>query len=396
MKILVINCGSSSIKYQVFNINDHYELLAKGLVERIGLKGSVITHSPTGKDKVVIEKDLADHKAAMQTIEPILTHPQYGVVSDISEIQGVGHRVLHGAEIFKSSVIVTEEVFGTIRSLVDFGPLHMPANIIGIETCQQLLPGVPNVAVFDTAVHQSMPPKSYLYALPIEYYKNDRIRRYGFHGTSHDFVSQEAASILGKPLDQVKIITCHIGNGSSITAFKDGKVIDTSMGLTPQEGVIMGTRCGDIDSAAVLAIMDKYGISPKEMDDILNKKSGLLGLTGHADMRDVLKLADQGNTDAQIAIEMFTHRIQKYIGAYAAVLNGVDAVVFTAGIGENNSLLREKILANFDYLGIKLDKQRNDSHQTFITTDDSKVAVLMIRTNEELMIAKDTYKLISR
>lgn len=396
MKILVINCGSSSLKYQLFNINEEYELIAKGLVERIGLKGSKITHKPVGKDEVEIEKDLPDHKAAMENIEPILTDADHGVLKDISEINGVGHRVLHGAEIFKSSVVVDDDTLETIRSLVKFGPLHMPANITGIETCQQLLPGVPNVAVFDTAVHQSMPPKAFMYGLPIEYYENDRIRRYGFHGTSHDYVSQEAARLLGKDLKDIKLITCHIGNGSSITAFKDGKVVDTSMGLTPQEGLIMGTRCGDIDSAAVLAVMEQYNISPADMDTVLNKKSGLLGLTGKADMRDVLKLADQGDENAKNAIEIFVYRIQKYIGAYSASLNGADAIVFTAGIGENNAYLREKILSNFDYLGVEFDKQRNDANETFLTTDDSKVKALLIRTNEELMIAKDTFKLISK
>lgn len=394
MKILVINCGSSSLKYQVFNINEQYELLAKGLVERIGLKGSLITHKPVGKDSVTIEKDLPDHKAAMENIEPILTNPAYGVLKDISEINGVGHRVLHGAEIFKSSVVIDEENLKQIKSLVKFGPLHMPANIIGIETCQQILPGVPNVAVFDTAIHQSMPPKAFMYGISTDYYKKDGIRRYGFHGTSHEYVSLEAAKILAKDLKDIKLITCHIGNGSSITAFADGKVIDTSMGLTPLEGLIMGTRCGDIDPAAVLTIMDHYNISPKDMDNLLNKQSGLKGLTGKSDMRDVLKLANEGDQTALMTIEMFVYRIQKYIGSYTAALKGVDAIVFTAGIGENNAYLREKILSAFEYLGLKLDLAKNNNNETFLSTQDSKVKALLISTNEELMIAQDTSNLI--
>ena len=395
MKILVINCGSSSIKYQVFDIDGKCDMLAKGLVERIGLSGSKITHTTSGKEKVVFEKDLQNHKEAMEAIEPILTDPECGIINDINEIQGVGHRVLHGGETFKSSAVITDEVLGFIRDNAHFGPLHMPANITGIEVCQQLLPNVKNVAVFDTAVHQSMPKKAYLYGLPIKYYKEKGIRRYGFHGTSHAYVSQEAADVIGKPFDQCKIITCHLGNGSSITAFENGKVADTSMGLTPLEGLIMGTRCGDIDTAAVLTIMDQENIGPKEMDNMLNKESGLKGISGHEDMRDVLDLAEKGDEYAQAAVDILVYKIQKYIGSYLAAINGADAIVFTAGIGENNAFMRDHVMANFGFLGVEIDKKKNDAGETVISTDDSKIKVLLIPTNEELMIAKDAYKLIS-
>jgi acetate kinase len=394
MKILVINSGSSSLKYQLFNVEGSIDILAKGLVERIGLEGSKITHQPTGKEKVVIEKDLADHKSAMENIEPLLTNSDYGVVSDMSEINGIGHRVVHGGEIFNHSVIITKEMIEQMKELSKFAPLHNPPNILGIETCMSLM-NVPNVAVFDTAVHQSMPKKAYMYGLPLKYYKEDGIRKYGFHGTSHDYVSREAAKALGKPLSECRIIVCHLGNGSSITAFKDGKVVDTSMGLTPLEGLVMGTRCGDIDPAAVLWIMSEYNISPKEMDDILNKKSGLLALGGSSDLRDVLVSADAGDEDAKAAVEILIYRIQKYIGSYLASLNGADAVVFTAGIGENNVFIRERVLENFEYAGIKIDKARNENRETIFSTDDSKIKAMMVPTDEEYMIAKDTYTLLT-
>ena len=393
MKILVINSGSSSLKYQLFNVDGKFEMLAKGLVERIGLDGSKITHQPTGKDKVVIEKDLANHKEAMENIEPILTDSNYGVIKEISEINGVGHRVLHGAEMFTKPVLVTDETMSEIKKLVKFGPLHMPANITGIEICQQLL-DVPNVAVFDTAVHQSMPKKAYLYGIPLKYYKEDGIRKYGFHGTSHDYVSVEAAKVLGKPLSECKIITCHLGNGSSITAFENGKVVDTSMGLTPLEGLIMGTRCGDIDPAAVLSIMQTHNIPADKMDSILNKESGLQGLAGSSDLRDVMAMADKGDEDAKTAVEMLVYRIQKYVGSYLATLNGADAIVFTAGIGENNVHIRADILAQFEFAGIKDEATKNEAKDTIFSTDDSKIKALLIPTDEELMIAMDTYELI--
>ncbi|MFI4911605.1 MAG: acetate/propionate family kinase [Sedimentisphaeraceae bacterium JB056] len=394
MKILVMNSGSSSLKYQIFNIENSFDILAKGLVERIGLKGSKITHQPTGKDNVVIEKDLTDHKAAMEEIEPLLTDSDYGVIDNMSEINGIGHRVVHGGEYFNHSVVITKEMIDKMKELSKFAPLHNPPNILGIETCMSLL-DVPNVAVFDTAVHQTMPKKAYMYGLPLEYYKKDGIRKYGFHGTSHDYVSRETAKVLGKPFEQCKIIVCHLGNGSSITAFKNGKVMDTSMGLTPLEGLVMGTRCGDIDPAAILWIMGEYNLSPKEMDDILNKKSGLLGLGGSSDLRDVLASAKKGDKDADAAVEILIYRIQKYIGSYLASLNGADAVVFTAGIGENNSFIRERVLECFEFAGIKVDKNKNENKETIFSTGDSKIKAMMLPTDEEYMIAKDTYTLIT-
>ena len=394
MKILVINSGSSSLKYQLFNIVDEkFEILAKGLAERIGLEGSKITHQPIGKDKVIIENDLADHKAAMETIEPILTNAEYGVITNISEINGIGHRVVHGGEVFNKSVVVTKEMIDKMKELSKFAPLHNPPNILGIETCMSLL-DVPNVAVFDTAVHQSMPKKAYIYGLPMKYYKEDGIRRYGFHGTSHDYVSRQTARLINKPFDQCKIIVCHLGNGSSITAFKNGKVVDTSMGLTPLEGLIMGTRCGDIDPAAVLWIMNEHNKTPKEMDDILNKESGLLGLGGSSDLRDVLNFASEGSEDAQVAVDILVYKIQKYIGSYLAALNGADAIVFTAGIGENNTFIREHVLEVFEFAGLKVDKAKNENKEAIFSTDDSKIKAVMLPTDEEYMIAKDTYTLI--
>jgi len=324
----------------------------------------------------------------------VLTNSEQGVIESIDEIDGVGHRVVHGGELFKHSVIITQEILEQVRSMSEFAPLHNPANITGIETCQELMPKVPNIAVFDTAIHQTMPAKAYVYAMPIEYYEKDHIRKYGFHGTSHGFVSTEAARIAGKDFEKIKIITCHLGNGGSITAFKNGEVLDTSMGLTPLEGLVMGTRCGDVDAAAVLAVMSKYNLSPKEMDKILNKKSGLKGLTDKADMRDVMTLMEAGDKHAKLAFEMFIYRVQKYIGAYAAVLNGVDIIVFTGGIGENCIRIRAEILSCFEFMGLKIDKEKNDKNETVFSTDDSDVTAMMVETNEELMIAKDTLELI--
>ncbi len=394
MKILVINCGSSSLKYRIYNVDDGFEVLAKGLVERIGLAGSKITHEPAGKDKVVIERDLADHKAAMETIEPILTNSDYGVLDSITEINGIGHRVVHGGEVFSHSVMVDSENIKQMKDLSKFAPLHNPPNITGIESCMEML-DVPNVAVFDTAIHQSMPKKAYMYGLPLKYYKEDGIRRYGFHGTSHDYISRQAAKELGKPLEECKIIVCHLGNGSSITAFKNGKVMDTSMGLTPLQGLIMGTRCGDVDAAAILWIMQEYNISPEKMDSILNKESGLLAIGGSSDLRDVYSFAEKGDKDAETAVEMLVYQIQKYIGSYLASMDGADAIVFTAGIGENNILIRQRVLENFGYAGVKIDKQKNENKETIFSTDDSKIKAMVIPTDEEYMIAKDTCVLIA-
>ena len=396
MKILVINCGSSSIKYQIFDIQDtEFHLLAKGLVEKIGLSDSSLTHSPMGKDKVIIEESLPDHSAAMKLVEKTLTHPEYGVVKEITEIQGVGHRVVHGGEAFSDSVLITEDVIKAIKERYDLAPLHNPPNVTGIEACiKSLGTEIPNVAVFDTAVHQTMPPKAYLYAVPIELYKEHAVRKYGFHGTSHGYVAQKAAKLLDKPFDQCKIITCHVGNGGSITAFDNGKVVDTSMGMTPLEGIIMGTRSGDMDPAVILYLMDKLKMDIKDVNDLLNKKSGMLGLCGASDLRDIHQLAQDGDENAKIALDAFAYRIIKYIGAYVAVLNGVDAIVFTAGVGENDWIMRKEVLTNISYLGIEFDEELNKKNDVHLTKPESKVQVYRIPTNEELVIAQETYKLI--
>ncbi len=396
MKILVINCGSSSIKYQIFDIQDtDFRLLAKGLVEKIGLNDASITHVPLGKDPVTFQSELPDHAAAMALIEKTLTHPEYGVVKCVSEIQGVGHRVVHGGEAFTDSAMITQDVIKAITERYDLAPLHNPPNVTGIEACLKSLgTEIPNVAVFDTAIHQTMPPKAYMYAVPISLYKEHGVRKYGFHGTSHGYVAKKAAKLLDKPFDQCKIITCHIGNGGSITAFDNGKVVDTSMGMTPLEGIIMGTRSGDIDPAVLLYLMEKLQMNGKQINDLLNKKSGMLGLCGVSDLRDVHKLAQAGDQDAKNALEAFNYRILKYIGAYVAVLNGVDAIVFTAGVGENDWIIRRDIINSLSYLGIKLDEERNKKHDVHLTTPDSKVQVFRIPTNEELVIAQETYRII--
>jgi acetate kinase len=397
MLILVINCGSSSLKYQLFHVNSEYKLMAKGIADRIGLSsGCSITHKTNGKNEVVLEHPLPDHRAALQAIEEILVDPEHGVIADIKEISGVGHRVVHGGEKFTRSILINESVIAAIQENAKLAPLHNPPNILGIEVCQQLLPDVPNVAVFDTAIHQTMPKKAYLYGLPMELYEKHGIRKYGFHGTSHGYVAKRAAALMKKPFEQSKIITCHLGNGCSIAAFGNGKIVDTSMGLTPLEGVVMGTRCGDLDPAVVLYLMEMLGLSLQETNDLLNKKSGLKGLCGKADMRDIVKLADQGEANAQTAIEVFIYRIQKYIGAYAAALNGTNAIVFTAGIGENSPYLRQEVLSKFDYLGLKLDLAKNKVNEPIFSTPDSRVYAMTIPTNEELVIAKETHELITR
>jgi acetate kinase len=396
MLILVVNCGSSSLKYQVFDIDGEYRILAKGLAERIGLSGSNLSHKPANNEEIKIERPLPDHRAALLAIEEALTDPKHGVINDMKLIGGVGHRVVHGGEKFTRSILINENVLEAIRENAKLAPLHNPPNITGIEVCQQLLPGVPNVAVFDTAIHQTMPKMAYLYGLPYELYEKHGIRKYGFHGTSHGYVARQAAKLIGKPFDQVKIITCHLGNGGSITAFHDGRSVDTSMGLTPLEGIVMGTRSGDLDPAIVLYLQEMLGMTLEQTNDLLNKQSGLKGLCGKNDMRDIVKLADQGDTKAQMAIDVFCYRIMKYIGAYVAVLNGVNAIVFTAGIGENSPFLREQILENFHYLGLKIDKTRNRNNEQIFSARDSKVFAMMIRTNEELVIAQDTFDIITR
>jgi acetate kinase len=397
MLILVINCGSSSIKYQLFDIGDHYKLMARGIADRIGLSsGSSVVHKPNDQNEVVIEIPLPDHRAALAAIGQTLINPQHGVISDFKEIGGVGHRVVHGGEKFTNSILINDDVLDAIRENAKFAPLHNPANILGIDTCRQVLPGVPNVAVFDTAIHQTMPKKAYLYGLPLDLYEKHGIRKYGFHGISHDYVARQAAMLMNKPFEQSRIITCHLGNGCSVTAFLNGRSIDTSMGLTPLEGVVMGTRSGDLDPAVVLYLMEMLGLSLQKTNDLLNKESGLKGLSGMADMRDIVKLAEQGDKNARTATEVFVYRIQKYIGAYTAALNGDDAIVFTAGIGENSSSLRQEILSTFDYLGLKIDQAKNKRNEPVFSTSDSKIFAMAIPTNEELAIAQKTHEIIMR
>lgn len=392
MKILVVNCGSSSVKYQFIDMNGE-KVLCKGLAERIGIEGGRLVHR-VNNDKHVIERNMKDHEEALKLVLDVLVDPEIGVIKDLSEIDAVGHRVVHGAERFASSVLIDEEVMKALEENVHLAPLHNPPNILGIKAIQKLLPKVPNVGVFDTAFHQSMPKKAYLYALPYELYETHRIRRYGFHGTSHRYVSRRAAEILGRDYYDFKVITCHLGNGASIAAVRHGKSIDTSMGFTPLEGLVMGTRCGDIDPAIVIYLQQNLGMSVEKVYDLLNKKSGILGLTNNlsSDMRDIEDAAYSGNEIAQLALDIYVYRIAKYIGAYAAAMNGVDAIVFTAGVGENSPYVREKVCEYLGFLGVKIDRQLNDVKglERIISTPDSKVAVLIVPTNEELVIARDT------
>lgn len=398
MKILVINCGSSSLKYQLYNM-DNNEVLAKGLVERIGIEGSNLQHKPTGKakDKYVFEQPLKNHSEAIKLVMEKLVDAECGVIADLNEIGGVGHRVLHGSKFFTESCIVTEEVKKVVSECADLGPLHNPANLMGINACEELMPGVKNVAVFDTAFHQTMPPKAYMYPLPYEYYEKYNVRRYGFHGTSHRYVSKRCIEMLGNP-EHSKIITCHLGNGSSIAAVKDGKCIDTSMGLTPLAGFLMGTRCGDIDPAIVPYIMKKENLTPDEIDTIMNKKSGLLGVTGiSSDFRDAEAAMNEGNERAKLGLDMFRYGIAKYIGSYVVALGGCDAIVFTAGIGENNAGHRAAICEYLDCLGVKIDPEKNKLRgDVDFTGEGSKIKTFIIPTDEELMIAQDTQELLSK
>ena len=397
MKILVINCGSSSLKYQLIDM-DHEEVMAKGLCERIGIEGSKLTHKPAGKDVCVIEKAMPDHKVAVQMVLDALVDPVCGVVADASEITAVGHRVVHGGQKYVGSVLVDEDVIKAIDECADFAPLHNPANLIGIEACQHAMPGVKNVAVFDTAFHQTMPEKAFMYAIPKEYYEKYGVRKYGFHGTSHDFVSKRAIELAGLDADNSKVIVCHIGNGGSCSAVLNGKCVDTSMGLTPLEGLIMGTRSGDIDGGVIQYIANKEGKDVNEVLNILNKKSGVLGMSGvSSDFRDIAKAATEGHKDSKIALEAFSYRVAKYIGSYVAAMNGVDVIAFTAGVGENHSMVRKMICEYFGYLGIKLDEQVNEETKGIdkaISTADSKVKVLVVPTNEELKIAQETLALV--
>lgn len=398
MRILVINCGSSSIKYQLLDMRseEDYSLLAKGLLEKINLPDSKITHKPTGGTPVVKTLSVPDHTVGMQVVLSVLTDPECGVIKSFDEVDAVGHRIVQGADYFDGSVVVDEDVMEKIKICCDFAPLHNPAHILGIRAVQKVLPSVPQVVVFDTAFHQSMSAKSYMYALPYEYYQKYKVRRYGAHGTSHQYVSREGAKLAGLDINNSRIITCHIGNGSSVTAVKDGKCIDTSMGFTPLEGMIMGTRCGLIDANIVPYIMKKEGLTPDQMTDIMNKKSGFLGLSGKSsDMRDVMSCAEQGDQRAQLVLDKLILDITKLVAAYIAELNGVDLIVFTAGIAENNPWLREDVCKNFSYMGIKIDKAVNDSARdaTIISSADSTVKVALVPTDEELMIARDTMRL---
>ena len=394
MNVLVINAGSSSLKYQLLNPTTG-ELLAKGLCERIGIDG-LFTYKPQLPGKEAIKAasvSMPTHNEAIQAVLNALVDEKNGVIGSMKEIDAVGHRVVHGGEKFAKSVVITDEVMQAIEECNPLAPLHNPANIIGIKACQELMPGVPMVAVFDTAFHQTMPPVAYTYALPYEYYEKDKVRRYGFHGTSHKYVSQRAADMLGKPIEQLKLISCHLGNGSSVTAIDGGKSVDTSMGFTPLVGLPMGTRCGDLDAGVIQFIMNKYGISIDEMLNILNKKSGVLGVSGvSSDFRDLDSAAAEGNDRAQLALDMFHYWVAKVVGSYVAAMNGVDAIIFTAGVGENSKSSRAAIAEYFGYLGVKIDPVANSKRgeDIMISTPDSKVKVFVIPTNEELVIARDT------
>ncbi len=398
MKILVVNCGSSSIKYQLIDMKDE-SVIAKGLVERIGIEGSVLTHTPAGKDKVRLESAIPDHVDGIKKVLAALVDPNHGVIKSMDEIDAVGHRVVHGGEIFNESVVITDEVLKQIEDLSDMAPLHQPANVSGIRACQKLMPNTPQVAVFDTAFHQTMPPVAYMFGVKYEEYKDYGIRKYGFHGTSHKYVSGVAAQLLGKDIKDTKIITCHLGNGSSITAVDGGKSVDTSMGFTPLDGVLMGTRTGSIDPAVVPVLMQKKGLDAAGVDKYMNKECGVLGVSGvSSDFRDLEDAAAKGNERAQMALDMFCYQVKRYVGAYAAAMGGVDAIVFTAGVGENDIHTRQQVCAGLEFLGVKLDADRNNvrGKVTEISAADSKVKVFLIPTNEELAIAQDTLRLCSK
>ena len=397
MKILVINAGSSSLKYQLIDM-DTENVMAKGLCERIGIDGSKLNHTPGDGDKVVIEKPMKDHADAINMVIEALVSKEHGVIADMSEISAVGHRVVHGGELFSKSVVITDEVKKAVESCNDLAPLHNPANLIGIAACEKAMPGVPQVAVFDTAFHQTMPKEAYMYALPYKYYENYKVRRYGFHGTSHRYVTQRAAAMLGKKPEDLKIITCHLGNGSSITAVKNGESIDTTMGFTPLAGVPMGTRSGDIDPAILQFIMNKENISIDEMNDILNKKSGVLGVSElSSDFRDLSAAGESGNAKAKLAEDMFIYSVKKCIGEYMAVLGGADAIVFTAGIGENNGAYRKAMTAGLEFMGVAIDDAKNAirGEEIDVSAEGATVKTLVIPTNEELMIALDTKELLA-
>ncbi|MDU5223366.1 MAG: acetate kinase [Finegoldia magna] len=391
MKVLVINCGSSSLKYQLFDMTDE-SVLCKGLVERIGIEGSKLTHKVNG-EKLVVEEPMKDHTEAINHVFDALLDEKYGVIKSLDEVSAIGHRVLHGGDKLTESCIIDDKVKDKIREFIKFGPLHNPANLMGIEACEKLAPGKKNIAVFDTAFHQTMPAKTFMYAIPYEYYEDYRLRKFGFHGTSHRYITLRTQQLLGK--EDINIITVHLGNGSSIAAVKDGKCYDTSMGLTPLEGLLMGTRSGDLDPTVMTFLMNEKGYSADEMNQILNKKSGVLGVSGiSSDFRDLEEEAEKGNDRAQLALDMFIERVKRYIGGYMAELGHVDAICFAGGIGENSSSMRKEILNTFEELGVKLDLEKNNTREeALISADDSKVKVYVVPTNEELMIARDTLDL---
>lgn len=396
MNVLVINCGSSSLKFQLIN-SESEQVLAKGLCERIGIDGS-LTYQPAGGEKVKSDKAMPTHTEAIQFVIDALTDADTGVVKSLDEIGAVGHRVVHGGEKFASSVVITDEVKAAIEECNDLAPLHNPANLIGINACQELMPGTPMVAVFDTAFHQTMPEKAYMYGLPYEYYDKYKVRRYGFHGTSHSFVSKRAAEIVGKPYEELKTVVCHLGNGASICAVENGKSVDTSMGLTPLEGLVMGTRSGDIDPAILEFISKKEGLDIAGLMNMLNKKSGVFGLSNNlsSDFRDLEEGANAGNEQARVALEVFAYRVAKYVGSYVAAMNGVDVIAFTAGIGENSGTVRSAVAKYLGYLGIEINEEANSKRgeEIAISTPDSKVTVMVIPTNEELAIARETVALV--
>ena len=398
MKILVLNCGSSSIKYQLIDMSHNADLLAKGLLERIGMENAELTHQPKNKDKFKLVKNIPDHQTGINLILLTLKDPVHGVIKDEKEIYAVGHRVAHGGENFKGSVKVDNFVKKDIERLFELAPLHNPANLRGILCIEAILPNVPQVAVFDTSFHQTMEPFAYLYGIPYEYYEKYRVRRYGFHGTSHKFVAQKACDILGLNFEKINIITCHLGNGASVAAIKKGKSVDTSMGFTPVEGLLMGTRCGDIDLGITLFLAEKEDLSMKNTNDLFNKRSGMLGVSGvSSDMRDIEKAAEGGNERAKIALQMFDYRVKKYIGSYAAAMGGVDLIIFTGGIGENACSLREAVCKDMEYMGIQFDHKKNKGLRgvdAVISKDESKVKVMVVTTNEELVIATDTYNIV--
>ena len=397
MKVLVINCGSSSLKYQLID-SETEVALAVGLCERIGIDGR-LNHTPNGGEKVVIEQAMPDHEVAIRMVLDALTNENYGVIKNLDEIDAIGHRLVHGGEKFTKSVIIDDEVIAGVEECSPLAPLHNPANLIGVRACQAIMPGVPNIGVFDTAFHQTMEPVAYMYGLPYEYYEKYKVRRYGFHGTSHSFVSKRAAELAGKSYDDLKTVVCHLGNGASICAVENGKSVDTSMGLTPLEGLVMGTRSGDIDPTCIEFIAHKENLSLEQVMDIVNKKSGVLGISGvSSDFRDLDEAAKAGNKRADLALRVFAHSVVKYIGSFIAVMNGVDAIVFTAGIGENDDIIRSRIIEHFDYLDTTLDQKANKMHgeERIISTPDSKVKVICIPTNEELLIARDTLALVTK